>query len=127
MQHILQTLTSIDLSWFQERLSLFSQTRRSHELRIDIDTVNGPDLFVTSWLHLGGDCAWNTPGTTNSIASAIRKQHSKVEGNIHLLPRSHTNDGMNRFKELLCLEKQDIGRVTKQMLRLGWLDRFVDA
>lgn len=125
--HIVRDLSLISLDWLKDRLSLFSRTPNSYQLKMDIDVLNGPDLFVTSWMHMGADCAWRIPGTSQEYSSATRKPQSRVEGNIHILPRSRASNGDKAFEVLLCLEEAEMERVIMKLKREAWIESTIDA
>lgn len=124
---ITHTLSSITLGWLKNRMSLFSQTPNSYQLSMDVHIPDGPDLFVTSWIHLGADCAWNIPGTTSQIPNAIRKPQSGAEGSIHIMPRSTASDESRPFELLLCLEEVEMCKVVNGLQKEGWVERVIGA
>jgi trichothecene 3-O-acetyltransferase len=124
---IAETLSSTTLDWLKPRLSLFARTPNPHHLGLDVDIMNGPDLFVTSWMHIGTDCVWNIPGITGSSPKAIRKPQSKVEGNIHILPRMKLLREYAPFEVMVCLEKGEMNRLETSLSDEGWIERIVNA
>jgi hypothetical protein len=103
--NIAKKLSSMTLDWLRPRLNLFSRTPKSWQLRSDSDVINGPDLFVTSWMHVGTECKWGIPGTTSDGPVAIRKPQSHVEGIIHILPKVRVEGGFPALEVLICLEE----------------------
>lgn len=124
---ILTKLDSIDLDWLKPRLKLFSQTPNSWQLRADADEKNGPDLFVTSWMHIGTNCTWGIPGTTTEGPVAIRKPQAHIEGTIHILPKVRIENGASVFEVSLCLEKGEMERLVSRLEGEKWVVRAIDA
>ncbi|CAI6332787.1 unnamed protein product [Periconia digitata] len=122
-----ETLSSTTLDWLKPRLSLFARTPNPHHLGLDVDIFNGPDLFVTSWMHIGTDCEWNIPGVVGHGPKAIRKPKSKTEGNIHILPRLKQSEFEVPFEVMLCLEESEMERMVSRLRDEGWAERIVDA
>ncbi|KAJ4301884.1 hypothetical protein N0V90_003980 [Kalmusia sp. IMI 367209] len=124
---VADTLSSITLDWLKARLSLFTRTPDSHRLSMDVDIVNGPDLFVTSWMRIGTDCTWGIPGTTSSLPKAIRKPQSSVEGNIHILPTVREENEAPAFEVLMCLEEWEMEKVMRRLEGERWAIRVISA
>ena len=123
---IAQSLSAVNLKWLQARLSYFSQTPNPSALSLNLDLVNGPDLFITSWLHMGADCDWGIPGTGNDgYPIAIRKPMCANEGSIVLLPRQ--KDGGQGFEALVCLEQGEMEAAGRSLGEGMWLERIIDA
>lgn len=116
-------LASITLAWLQPRLRLFSRTPHPYQLRSDSDAANGPDLFVTSWMHIGTDCAWGIPGTKGGGPAAVRKPVAHVEGLVHVLPAVRPEI----VEVMVCLEEGEMGRVVRGLEGAEWDVRVVDA
>ena len=52
---ICDSLSDIDIDWFRVRLSAMAKQENSSRLLLDIDTRNGPALFISSWMHIIAD------------------------------------------------------------------------
>ncbi|KAH6638498.1 hypothetical protein C7974DRAFT_451893 [Boeremia exigua] len=88
----------IDIDWFRNRLSAMSKQDNSSRLLLNVDTRNGPDVIISSWMHIGADDVWAIPGTTSAEEehknvrrwrckpTAIRKPRCANEGSILILP-----------------------------------------
>lgn len=124
---ISHTLSSISPSWFKARLNLFSRTPKPWLLRSDCDVRNGPDLFVTSWMHIGTDCTWGIPGTTGEGPAAIRKPQSHIEGLVHVLPKVRIENGFPALEVLVCLEEWEMERVVRRLEGERWAVRVISA
>ena len=124
---ISEKLESIDLDWLKPRLNLFSRIPNPWQLRCDADEMNGPDLFVTSWMYIGTDCAWGIPGTTTDGPVAIRKPQAPVEGLIHFLPKVRQENGFPALDVLLCLEEWEMERLVRRLEGERWAVRMIDA
>ncbi|KAF2447742.1 hypothetical protein P171DRAFT_518795 [Karstenula rhodostoma CBS 690.94] len=124
---IAEKLASVTLDWLKPRLNLFSRTPNAWQLRSDSDAVNGPDLFVTSWMHIGTDCRWDIPGTTSEGPIAMRKPQSHVEGLIHILPKVRIENGFPAVEVLVCLEEWEMERVVRRLEGERWAVRVIDA
>ncbi|KAF2790997.1 hypothetical protein K505DRAFT_327196 [Melanomma pulvis-pyrius CBS 109.77] len=132
--NISQSLSSVDLDWLKARISYFSRTPNSSALSLDLDIRNGPDLFITSWMHMGADYEWGIPGTMESgdgksrrggVPTAIRKPHWASEGSIIVLPRQKI--GSHDFEVSVCLEEAEMGKVVESLRREMWVERIIDA
>jgi hypothetical protein len=124
---IANKLSSVTLDWLKPRLNLFSRTPKSWQLRSDSDAINGPDLFVTSWMHIGTECKWRIPGTTSDGPVAIRKPQSHVEGLVHILPKVRIENGFPALEVLICLEEWEMERVVRRLEGERWAVRVINA
>lgn len=124
---ISEKLDTIDLNWLKPRLNLFSRTSNSWQLRADADEKNGPDLFVTSWMYIGTDCAWGIPGTTTEGPVAIRRPQAHVEGLIHFFPKVRRENGISVLEVLLCLEESEVEKLVRRLEDERWVVRTIDA
>lgn len=126
-------LNEIDLDWFRARLLELSKREISSKWILNLDTQNGPDIFITSWQHIGADDLWAIPGTAKMGDGdqwlckpiAIRKPHNMWEGGMQILPRQKGNEAP--YEIPLCLEEGEMER-TLHGLRVGnWVERVIDA
>ncbi|KAJ4992449.1 trichothecene 3-o-acetyltransferase [Stagonosporopsis vannaccii] len=126
-------LGEIDLDWFKARLCELSKREISSKWILNLDTQNGPDIFITSWQHIGADDLWAIPGTGKAADSdqwlckptAIRKPHNMWEGGMQILPRQK---GMEApFEIPLCLEEGEMERTLRGLRTGNWVVRVTDA
>ncbi|KAJ4354466.1 uncharacterized protein N0V89_006203 [Didymosphaeria variabile] len=120
-------LSSITLDFLKARLNLFSRTPSPWQLHSHADVQNGPDLFVTSWMHIGTGCAWKIPGTTTEGPVAIRKPQSHIEGLVHILPKVRIENGFPALDVLVCLEEWEMERVVRRLEGERWAVRVIGA
>jgi BAHD acyltransferase len=132
-----QGLSEINLDWFRARLSAISRQENSSKLLLNVRTCNGPDIFITSWMHIGADDVWATAGTAKIKAedgemrrweckpTAIRKPQSKSEGGIQILPRRKGDEAP--FETLICLEEGEMERTIKGLQDGNWVEKIVDG
>ncbi|KAL1599688.1 hypothetical protein SLS60_007491 [Paraconiothyrium brasiliense] len=118
-----EKLSTITLDFLKARLNLFSRTPSSWRLRSHADVQNGPDLFVTSWMHIGTNCAWKIPGATTEGPVAIRKPQSHIEGLVHILPKLRIENGFPALDVLVCLEEWEMERVVRRLEGERWAVR----
>ena len=130
-------LNEINLDWLRARLSAMSRQENSSKLLLNVDTRNGPDIFITSWMHIGADDVWAIAGTAEIKAedgemrrwgckpTAIRKPQSKTEGGIQILPRRKGDEAP--FETLICLEEGEMERTVKGLQEGNWLEKIVDG
>ena len=130
-------LSEIDLDWFRARLSIISKQENSSKLLLNVDTRNGPDIFITSWMHIGADDLWAIGGTVKvqsehgdmrrwfSKPTAIRKPQCQTEGGIQILPRRKGDEAP--FEILCCLEEGEMERTMQGLQEREWVERVVDG
>lgn len=126
-------LAAIDLDWFRARLLEVSKREISSKWILNLDTQNGPDLFITSWQHIGADDEWAIPGTTKSEdgqewlcrPTAIRKPHNLWEGGMQILPRRKGD--VAPYEIPLCLEEEEMERALHGLREGKWVERVIDA
>ncbi|KAF9698045.1 hypothetical protein EKO04_004389 [Ascochyta lentis] len=125
-------LGEINLDWFRARLLHMSEQPNSSKLVLNVDTCNGPDLFITSWMHIGADDVWAVPGTAKMDnetwgckPTAIRKPQCASEGGIQILPRR--KGGEAPFETLVCLEDGEMERTMKSLGGGKWVEKFVEG
>lgn len=124
-------LGEVDLDWFRARLLELSKREISTKWILNLDTQNGPDIFITSWQHIGADEEWGIPGTERTgegwrcKPAAIRKPHNLWEGGMQILPRRRGEEAP--FEIPLCLEEEEMGRVLEGLHEGGWVERVVEA
>lgn len=124
-------LGEVDLDWFRARLLELSKREVSTKWILNLDTQNGPDIFITSWQHIGADEEWGIPGTERTgegwrcKPAAIRKPHNLWEGGMQILPRRRGEEAP--FEIPLCLEEGEMGRVLEGLHAGGWVERVVEA
>lgn len=132
--NISQSISSVNFDWFRARLSYYSRTPNLATHSLNLNLTNGPDLFITSWMHMGADCEWGIPGTMKNDGevssrcgkpTAIRKPHCASEGGIIILPRRKVE--ADEFEVLVCLEEVEMERVIESLLKGIWLKRVIDA
>ncbi|KAF1848112.1 uncharacterized protein K460DRAFT_276289 [Cucurbitaria berberidis CBS 394.84] len=118
-QCISHSLQSIDRAWVTNRLAYIASSAPplidTHELTFS----NGPDLYITSWEHMGADCEWDIPGTGSAKPTALRRAAWVSEGGIVVLPRQQ--DGDAPYEVLVSLAEEDMMRLQKGMQDGGWL------
>ena len=85
--------------------------------------ANGPDLYITSWMHMGADRQWFIPGTSSSQASAIRRSAWVSEGGITVLPRKADKKGVigAAYEVMISLAEADMKAFEKGVYDGGWL------
>jgi BAHD acyltransferase len=128
-------LGEVDLDWFCARLLELSKREVSTKWILNLDTQNGPDIFITSWQHIGADEEWGIPGTMRAgegegegwacKPAAIRKPHNLWEGGMQILPRKRGEEAP--FEIPLCLEEGEMGRVLEGLEEEKWVERVVEA
>lgn len=126
-------LAEVDLNWFRARLLEMSKQINSSKLMLNCNTMNGPDIFVTSWMHIGADDVWAIPGTARADdgkgwkckPTAIRKPHNLWEGGMQILPRRKGDEAP--YEIPLCLEEGDMGRVLRSLQEGNWVERVIEA
>ena len=126
-------LGKIDLDWFRARLLELSKRKISSKWILNLDTQNGPDIFITSWMHIGADDLWAIPGAAKTEdgerllckPAAIRKPHNMWEGGMQILPRRRGDEAP--FEIPLCLEEGEMERTLHGLQEGNWLERVIDA
>jgi hypothetical protein len=125
-------LSMIDLDWFRARLSHMSKQPNPSKLVLNMDTCNGPDIFITSWMHIGADDVWAIPGTAlqdeggwGCKPTAIRKPKCANEGGMQILPRQKETG--KPFEVLVCLEEGEMERTVQSLQEGKWVERVVNA
>lgn len=126
-------LAEVDLDWFRARLLEISKQKNPSKLMMNCNTINGPDIFITSWQHIGADDMWAIPGTAKAEngteweckPTAIRKPHNLWEGGMQILPRRKGDEAP--YEIPLCLEEGDMERVLQSLKEGSWIERVIDA
>ncbi|KAF2623557.1 hypothetical protein BU25DRAFT_414303 [Macroventuria anomochaeta] len=126
-------LGEVDLDWFRARLLEISKQTNYSKLMLNLDTGNGPDIFITSWMHIGADDLWAIPGTAKTEGgkrwlckpTAIRKPHNLWEGGMQILPRRKGHAAP--FEIPLCLEGGEMERTLHGLREGNWVERVIDA
>ncbi|KAJ4371815.1 hypothetical protein N0V86_008369 [Didymella sp. IMI 355093] len=130
-------LARVDLDWFRARLLEISKQKNPSKLMMNCHTMNGPDIFITSWQHIGADEIWAIPGTARTDAgngceqawgckpTAVRKPHNMWEGGMQILPRRKGNEAP--YEIPLCLEEGDMERVLRSLQEGEWMERVIEA
>ena len=128
-------LGEVDLDWFRARLLELSKRQVSTKWILNLETQNGPDIFITSWQHIGADEEWGIPGTMRTgegedegwkcKPAAIRKPHNLWEGGSQILPRRRGDEAP--FEIPLCLEDGEMGRVLEGLHEGKWVEGVVEA
>lgn len=125
-------LSDINLEWFKARLLGLSKQQNSSKLWLNLDTRNGPDIFITSWMHIGADDIWAIPGTAKLETgawgckpTAVRKPQCAWEGGMQILPRQKGNEAP--FEIMVCLEEGEEERLMTSLQRGKWVERAVDG
>ncbi|KAF3049036.1 hypothetical protein E8E11_007911 [Didymella keratinophila] len=125
-------LAGVDLDWFRSRLLELSKQKNPSKLMMKCHTMNGPDIFITSWQHIGADEGWAIPGTAKAgdgkwgcKPTAIRKPHNLWEGGMQILPRRRGDEAP--YEIPLCLEEGDMERVLCSLQEGNWVERVVEA
>ncbi|KAJ4400399.1 hypothetical protein N0V91_008755 [Didymella pomorum] len=127
-----EALAGVDLDWFRSRLLELSKQKNPSKLMMNCHTMNGPDIFITSWQHIGADDVWAIPGTTKTEGekwggkpTSIRKPHNLWEGGMQILPRKKGDAAP--YEIPLCLEEGDMERVLLNLQEGSWVERVVEA
>ena len=127
-----EALAGVDLNWFRSRLLELSKQKNPSKLMMNCHTMNGPDIFITSWQHIGADDVWAIPGTAKAQdrkwgckPTAIRKPHNLWEGGMQILPRRKGDEAP--YEIPLCLEEGDMERVLRNLQEGNWVERVVEA
>ncbi|KAJ4339771.1 hypothetical protein N0V87_002971 [Didymella glomerata] len=125
-------LAALDLDWFRSRLLELSKQKNPSKLMMNCHTMNGPDIFITSWQHIGADDVWAIPGTARSEDGkwvckpiAIRKPHNLWEGGMQILPRRKGDEAP--YEIPLCLEEGDMERVLRSLHEGKWVEGVIEA
>ncbi|KAF1359171.1 hypothetical protein EJ07DRAFT_121269 [Lizonia empirigonia] len=125
-------LGEINLDWFRARLLHMSKQPNPSKLLLNMDTRNGPDIFLTSWMHIGADNVWAIPGTAKTgdgnwrcKPTAIRKPQCASEGGLQILPRQKGDEAP--FEILACLEEGEMMKTIEGLQYGGWVLRLVDG
>lgn len=125
-------LAEVDLDWFRSRLLKISKQKNPSKLMMNCHTMNGPDIFITSWQHIGADDVWAIPGTAKAEdgewgckPTAIRKPHNLWEGGMQILPRRKGDEAP--YEIPLCLEEGDMERVLRSLQAGDWVERVIEA
>ncbi|KNG49325.1 hypothetical protein TW65_03933 [Stemphylium lycopersici] len=84
---------------------------------------NGPDLYITSWQHMGADCEWSIPGTGSTQPTAIRRAAWVSEGGIVVLPRKEDRKGKENeaYEVMISLAEEDMKAFEDGVSAGGWL------
>lgn len=130
---LLDALNEIDLEWLKTRLSQMSKQPNSSELLLNVDTRNGPDIFLTSWMHIGADDVWNLVGRSNASdgsgwsckPTAIRKPQNTWEGGMQILPRQKGD--IAPYEIMVYLEKDEMERTIQALQEGKWVERVVQG
>lgn len=125
-------LADLDLNWFKSRLLELSKHKNPSKLMMNCHTMNGPDIFITSWQHIGADDVWAIPGTAKAKdgtwgckPTVIRKPHNLWEGGMQILPRRRGDEAP--YEIPLCLEEGDMERALHSLQEGNWVGRVVEA
>ncbi|EUC42452.1 hypothetical protein COCMIDRAFT_103472 [Bipolaris oryzae ATCC 44560] len=84
---------------------------------------NGPDLYITSWQHMGVDREWCIPGTSDAQPAAIRRAAWVSEGGIVVLPRKKDIEGKESaaYEVLVSLAEEDMKGFEDSLAEGKWL------
>ncbi|USP72967.1 hypothetical protein yc1106_00241 [Curvularia clavata] len=84
---------------------------------------NGPDLYITSWQHMGADREWCIPGTGDTQPSAIRRAAWASEGGIVVLPRKADKEGNMSapYEVMISLAEKDMDAFENSLEEGRWL------
>ena len=84
---------------------------------------NGPDLYITSWQHMGVDREWCIPGAGDTQPTAIRRAAWTFEGGIVVLPRK--KDRADRepepYEAMVSLAEDDMKALERGLRDGHWL------
>ncbi|KAI8933306.1 hypothetical protein NX059_009931 [Plenodomus lindquistii] len=114
------SLSHISPSWISTRVSSIL----SNPLVLDnseLTFANGPDMYITSWQHMGADIEWGIPGTKEGKADAIRRAAWAGEGGIVVLPM---RKGGGVFEVLVGLAEDDMAGLVGRLRDGGWLEGY---
>lgn len=115
---ISKSLLAIDQNWITARLAQLVSNPSSSE-NSELRFSNGPDLYITSWQHIGADCQWDIPAVTSSKPAAIRRAAWVSEGGITILPRQR--EGSAPYEVQISLAEDDMMGFEEALRRGGWL------
>jgi hypothetical protein len=119
---ITDALHAINATWAVTQINsvLNNPTEAQHSL---LKFSKGPDLYITSWQHLGANNKWYIPGTSKPNATAIRRAAWVSEGGIVVLPREEDKEGQEGqpYEIMISLTKADMERFRDGLEQGGWL------
>lgn len=116
---IAHAIKSVDTSWILNRLASISCSSHLLTENSDFLFANGPDLYITSWQHMGADYEWHIPGTSTAKPSAMRRAAWTSEGGVIILPRQ--KGSLEPYAVLVSLAEEDMMILEETMSRDGLL------
>ncbi|KAH9882583.1 hypothetical protein J1614_000819 [Plenodomus biglobosus] len=116
---IAESIKRIDEDWVSNRLAPILLSSPPALDNSDLRFGNGPDLYITSWQHMGADTEWNIPGTKEGRPIAIRRDAWESEGGIVILPKRM--DDLGDFEVMVSLAEDDMRAFEEMMRRDGWV------
>jgi hypothetical protein len=113
---------SIDAEWVGRKFHQIL-TDPKHTDHAFLTFPNGPDLYITSWQHIGADREWCIPGTADTQPTAIRRAAWVSEGGIVLLPRKKPKEGNEpaAYEVLVSLAEKDMKGFEESLEEGKWL------
>jgi len=119
---ISDTTHAVNQDWVTTELTRVL-TRPSTAQQAPLEYSNGPDLYITSWMHMGADRQWSIPGTSSSQAAAIRRSAWVSEGGITVLPRKRDREDVvgAAYEVMVSLAEADMEAFGKGVKDGGWL------
>ncbi|KAF2649868.1 trichothecene 3-O-acetyltransferas-like protein [Lophiostoma macrostomum CBS 122681] len=90
VQEINRGISEIKPEWTQQLLNYLASIEPIVDTECALGFHRGPDIYITSWLHMGADFEWGIPGTSSSKPGFIRRAHcgNGSDGGIIIMPRS---------------------------------------
>ncbi|KAF2851953.1 hypothetical protein T440DRAFT_393752 [Plenodomus tracheiphilus IPT5] len=116
---IADSIKRIDEHWISNRLAPILLADPPALDNSELTFGNGPDLYITSWQHMGADIEWCIPGAKEGKPSAIRRAAWMSEGGIVILPKRKGEAGP--FELMVSLAEEDMKRFGEMILGDGWV------
>ncbi|KAA8617641.1 Transferase domain containing protein [Pyrenophora tritici-repentis] len=117
------TTRAVNKKWATTELSQVLH-HPSTAQQASLEYSNGPDLYITSWMHMGADRKWDIPGADSSQATAIRRSAWVSEGGITVLPRKKDGEGGEGvpYEVMISLAEADMEAFEEGVEEDGWLE-----
>ena len=90
VQAVNDGISNVNNEWVQQLLNFQASNTPIVDTECALGFRFGPDMYITSWMHMGADIEWNIPGTSSSTPEFIRRVHSgpASDGGLLIMPRS---------------------------------------